>query len=539
MLPPFQHAVPRVGHGPGGGQPVALAEVDGAAGRHEVPEIVVAPARPRKTVVDVRSGSNTRRGPDAGERESFIAQLLRPFEGNAGVVAAFGPVERVVRFRSGPAFPDQGGRLAGVGRPPRCAAQVRRAIPVQRQLPPFPYDDRIQPAGELTECLPEQCGNPEPAELRQVFARQHDGPGGRPRSGKSGFEQLPVAGSGIRDVVNRHPLDILTGVVYGAGNDGGPVRIKPGAEPKVGRRDVPQPVERVLCPAISTRSRRALRQSMMKDQGQVLLQPVQADGAEGDFHVVVRAMDDQPRRRFCESHQGPKQPQLVGRRLVVVHDHVAQQRQAAGAVVRYGEDQRFPVYAGTRQVRLRRAAAQRDGPAVCEADQFLRRSVMESPGGVFRGVPAATQRDYQQSGRIEQLGKQAERPFPDPRRHVHPHAAQQNQVEPPAECAQDPQVRQRVVHPDHAWMGAIRGEVPQRARFHRHDFPSPGRKPVGVASGTGADVAGESRFFTQVRRRPVCVDVVRVDSVIPGDEGVGVEVVVAGAVHGDMARCRG
>ena len=106
----------------------------------------------------------------------------------------------------------------------------------------------------------------------------------------------------------------------------------------------------------------------MQHQGQVPFQPVQADGPEWDVHVVVRAFDDQPGRRFGEAHQGPQKPQLVGGRFVVVHDHVAQQRQAAGAIVRHGEDERFPRKAGTSQVGLGCAAAQRDGAAVGMAD---------------------------------------------------------------------------------------------------------------------------------------------------------------------------
>ena len=111
-----------------------------------------------------------------------------------------------------------------------------------------------------------------------------------------------------------------------------------------------------------------LAQAVVQHQGQVLFQPVQADGPEWDVHVVVRAFDDQPGRCFGEPHQGPQQPQLVGGRLVVVDDHVAQQRQAAGAIVRHGEDERFPRKAGTSQVGLGCAAAQRDGAAVGMAD---------------------------------------------------------------------------------------------------------------------------------------------------------------------------
>ena len=47
----------------------------------QVPEIVVAPARPGKAVVDVRGGSDSRRRPHAGQRKSTIAQLLRRSRG--------------------------------------------------------------------------------------------------------------------------------------------------------------------------------------------------------------------------------------------------------------------------------------------------------------------------------------------------------------------------------------------------------------------------------------------------------------------------
>ena len=115
VLPLVQHAATGVGHGAGRGQPVALAEVDVAAGRQQVPKIVVAPARPGKTVVDVRGGSDSRRRPHAGQRKSTIAQLLRPLKRQAGVVAAFGPLECIVCCRStfGHAIP---GRNHVVGR---------------------------------------------------------------------------------------------------------------------------------------------------------------------------------------------------------------------------------------------------------------------------------------------------------------------------------------------------------------------------------------------------------------------------------------
>ena len=65
---------------------------------------------------------------------------------------------------------------------------------------------------------------------------------------------------------------------------------------------------------------------------------------------------------------------------------------------------------------------------------------MESAGGIFGGIPAEAQRDHQQAGWTEQFGKDAERPLPAVRCHVHPHGAQQHQVEPTPERAQGSQV---------------------------------------------------------------------------------------------------
>ena len=342
----------------------------------------------------------------------------------------------------------------------------------------------------------------------------------------------------MSDVAHRHFLDIAAGVVDGAGEDDGAIRIEPGAEPKIGRRDGPQPVERFLRPAIAARSRWALRQAVVQHQGQVLFQPVQADGPEWNVHVVIRAIDDQPGRRFGEPHQGPQQPQLVGGRFVVVHDHVAQQRQAAGAIVRHGEDERFPLEAGASQVGPGGAAAQRDGAAVGIADQFFRRGVVEPAGGIFGGIPAAAQGDHQQAGWTEQFGKDAERPLPALRRYVHPYGTQQDQIEPAPERAQGSQIRQRVVHPDNALVRITGGLIAQGARFHRHHLPVPGRQPIGVPTGACADIAGETGFGGQVCRCPGGVDFGGVQGVVLGEEGVAVSVVVRGGVHGGQNAAR-
>ena len=58
-----------------------------------------------------------------------------------------------------------------------------------------------------------------------------------------------------------------------------------------------------------------LAQAVVQHQGQVLFQPVRADGPEWDVHVVVRAFDDQPGRRFGEALQGPQQASPMARRL--------------------------------------------------------------------------------------------------------------------------------------------------------------------------------------------------------------------------------
>ena len=92
---------------------------------------------------------------------------------------------------------------------------------------------------------------------------------------------------------------------------------------------------------------------------------------------------------------------------------------------------------------------------------------MESAGGIFSGIPAEAQRDHQQAGWTEQFGKDAERPLPALRRHVHPHGTQQDQIEPAPERAQGSQIRQRVVHSDNAVVRIAGGPIAQGARFQR------------------------------------------------------------------------
>ena len=142
--------------GEGRRQLITLAEIDIVVGRQHAPQIVVPPPRARKTMVDVRRGSNPRRRPHAPQRKSTIAQPLRPFQRHAGVVATFGPLECVVGWRSafGRVIPIRTYVVGRGGSPLRRAVPVRGAVPVHRQLPPFPDDDRIQPAGVLAERLP-------------------------------------------------------------------------------------------------------------------------------------------------------------------------------------------------------------------------------------------------------------------------------------------------------------------------------------------------------------------------------------------------
>ena len=141
------------------------------------------------------------------------------------------------------------------------------------------------------------------------------------------------------------------------------------------------------------------------------------------------------------------------------------------------------------------------GAAVGIADQLDRRGVVESAGGIFGGIPAAAQRDHQQTGRAEQLGKDPKRPLPAVRRHVHPHGAEQDQVEPAPERAQVSQVRQRVVHSHHALVRIACGPIAQGAGFDRHHFPAVGREPIGVSPRAGADIAGDRVAARRVMRR--------------------------------------
>ena len=50
------------------------------------------------------------------------------------------------------------------------------------------------------------------------------------------LEQLVIGGSRRGNGANRHLFDVGVRVVDRAGEDDSPIRIKPGAEPKVGRR---------------------------------------------------------------------------------------------------------------------------------------------------------------------------------------------------------------------------------------------------------------------------------------------------------------
>ena len=89
-------------------------------------------------------------------RSGCSCQLLRLLQRRAGVVAAFGPLERIVCCRSAfdRVIPIRNRVVGRGGSPLRRAVPVRGAVPVRRQLPPFPDDDRIQPAVVLAERLP-------------------------------------------------------------------------------------------------------------------------------------------------------------------------------------------------------------------------------------------------------------------------------------------------------------------------------------------------------------------------------------------------
>ena len=77
-------------------------------GRQHAPQIVVPPPRARKTMVDVRRGSNPRRRPHAPQRKSTIAQPLRPFQRHAGCRSDFRStrMRRRLAVRLRPRHPD-------------------------------------------------------------------------------------------------------------------------------------------------------------------------------------------------------------------------------------------------------------------------------------------------------------------------------------------------------------------------------------------------------------------------------------------------
>ena len=91
---------------------------------------------------------------------------------------------------------------------------------------------------------------------------------------------------------------------------------------------------------------------------------------------------------------------------------------------------------------------------------------MEYAGGLFGSIPAEAQRDHQQAGWTEQFGKDAERPLPAVRCHVHPHGTQQYQTDRTGARARaefaDPAARRSAREPR---PGYDRSKWPRSCRF--------------------------------------------------------------------------
>ena len=87
VVPPIQNALMCRRQRLRGGQLVALGQVDVAAGRQQVPQVVVEPARPGKAVVDVQPVRLTHMtgAPDAGNVHTLLAQVQQAAGGEAGV----------------------------------------------------------------------------------------------------------------------------------------------------------------------------------------------------------------------------------------------------------------------------------------------------------------------------------------------------------------------------------------------------------------------------------------------------------------------
>ena len=93
----------------------------------------------------------------------------------------------------------------------------------------------------------------------------------------------------------------------------------------------------------------------------------------------------------------------VDGRAIVIDSSVAQQRQAARAVIRHFKHQRFPTHMTAHKVIGFGAALECNGTLIRVTDQLFSGGGVKAPHCVLMLVRALAQGDYQQARWIEQL----------------------------------------------------------------------------------------------------------------------------------------
>ena len=110
-----------------------------------------------------------------------------------------------------------------------------------------------------------------------------------------------------------------------------------------------------------------------------------------------------------------------------------------------------------------------------------------------RAVP---QTDHQDAAGGEQLGENSERPFPFRCWQMHPNRADQDEIEALVEFSKPGQLGQFVVEPGDIGVAVLFRPLPESGLgLHCDHIPAFFRQPVGIATGTGADVAGQAGLF--------------------------------------------
>ena len=67
--------------------------------------------------------------------------------------------------------------------------------------------------------------------------------------------------------------------------------------------------------------------------------------------------------------------------------------------------------------------------------------------------------------------------------------------------------------------------------FNRNHIPAIFRQPIGIATGSGTNIAGETGFYGQMRRHPATVNRLRFNGVVLFAQCLGMLIVVASAFH--------